>query len=686
MTENTRQDIPISTEQQTKKKQNQTTDIINNNDKKTGDNHTKSNSGKNVDQSTSKNDSENTDQSTRKNDSRKNDSRKNTSQQNNDIEIESEKIIFAEKASKQKIGMTIKIQDIEWNEAWEIKNNENETFKTNRVTDIQGKELSIKWLKETQGLNLTIDNNNRKVIVSVKQNWLKEIAKNWGNILISTITGITYKIIVIHIKKFLEEKINLDKIIQDRKVIKIIKEKKNNEEMEIWYRISETKINTLMESRKYNHQEQLKVTSNIRNNNIRLVQLKENREFQNQNWLNTIKNKKTEQISQLRKQKRSHELQKIRSEIQRKQRLEQNLISNNTTTIPIRSNNTNTSRITNKGQTTEGSNDIQSNTYNQLLQEVVEETENKDPNTKELSQMLLEQIDNKNRTENKTKELESKVEIDITTDKEINKVEELLNFMEEFTIKYEETINDLQKGNINRNQYLEKIVKWNVKERNGIIINDPREIGEILAINTNERERWGKPLNLTAKIIKNLINDKENIEIDEDTNNKFQYNTKEIIKTSEKVISEMIYVYNLIIKTTNKLYEILKRMNIIKEKQMITTTTVNITYLVKELSLSIMTLTIKLQNLQKKLNRNNIKTYNWIVNQIYHRMQTTLQKKMIDDVQGKIDIKIKKQQEYKEFDGYIRINQEDKLNINYTKKDSINEEIKEILMEISQQL
>ncbi|ETO05827.1 hypothetical protein RFI_31571 [Reticulomyxa filosa] len=209
---------------------------------------TKKNDSKNEDQSDKKNDFRNEDQSTKKNDSGKNDFRTNTEHSSGD---NINKITFAEKATKQKIGMTMKIQDTEWNEAWEINDKESDTHKITRITNIQGKELSIKWLKETQGLELKVE-HDKKIIISVKQERIKEIAMQ------SSLES--------HTKK------NNTR----QKVIKVIKEKNNNDEMEIWYMISENEINTLMESRKYNYQEQLK----IRTNSVRLVQAKENLEFQ----------------------------------------------------------------------------------------------------------------------------------------------------------------------------------------------------------------------------------------------------------------------------------------------------------------------------------------------------------------------------------------------------------------------
>ncbi|ETO05864.1 Beige/BEACH domain containing protein, partial [Reticulomyxa filosa] len=160
--------------------------------------------------------------STKKNDSGKNDFRTNTEHSSGD---NINKITFAEKATKQKIGMTMKIQDTEWNEAWEINDKESDKYTRKRTQHkmAQGNASNYNTSKEVpQRKNKHRKNNTRQ------------------------------------------------------KVIKVIKEKNNNDEMEIWYMISENEINTLMESRKYNYQEQLK----IRTNSVRLVQAKENLEFQ----------------------------------------------------------------------------------------------------------------------------------------------------------------------------------------------------------------------------------------------------------------------------------------------------------------------------------------------------------------------------------------------------------------------
>ncbi|ETN97974.1 hypothetical protein RFI_39548, partial [Reticulomyxa filosa] len=153
-----------------------------------------------------------------------------------------------------------------------------------------------------------------------------------------------------------------------------------------------------------------------------------------------------------------------------------------------------------------------------------------------------------------------------------------------------------------------------------------------------------------------------------------------------------IYIYNSIIRTINKLYgitlqtaqivnrdinkELWNRMNEIKEKQMITTTIVNISYLVKELAVSIMILNIKLQNMNEKIANKRI--FKSIIGLMYNRMNTTVKKKIIEDIKQKVERKVKKQKEYKEFQGYLKINQDENLGVDYKEINTLNKEIKQV--------
>ncbi|ETO05673.1 hypothetical protein RFI_31722 [Reticulomyxa filosa] len=247
----------------------------------------------------------------------------------------------------------------------------------------------------------------------------------------------------------------------------------------------------------------------------------------------------------------------------------------------------------------------------------------------------------------------------------IHNIATLFNFMRKFAKNYDNNMNTA--GLINDQKKLEITTEWRNKLYKGIPITEAEEISQIIAVNTYEKDTWGEALFLSINILTKLLKDRNNEEYDENIEGN-KYFINEILRTSEKITTQIVN------RDINK--ELWNRMNEIKEKQMITTTIVNISYLVKELAVSIMILNIKLQNMNEKIANKRI--FKSIIGLMYNRMNTTVKKKIIEDIKQKVERKVKKQKEYKEFQGYLKINQDENLGVDYKEINTLNKEIKQV--------